>query len=746
MQALDFMDVLRGGPLVHYVAFAVQNLDGSAFQFLAVGDVDLADLHFRHAVRNCISPTIPGQLPDNRCFVARNLSLSDRVLDLRIVIQFDQIDPGVLPVILSIQFNGVAKILAICLQLNHYFLGTFSACILIVVPDLFNRNFRCLQRVRDTGTAHDLLKARNFLFINCVINQSCAIRSVLRQVLGRETPFTVRAGGYGQCIDSLLAVLDIYSDILGQQVGSIVLQVPDLLAADLRQFRYIGVLDVVTGNDPVEACWYFLIHAVSDLGRAVCAVLRQIPGGECPLIVSAGGYSQRIDRLVSVLDIDCDALGHESFIIVLHVPGLLTADFCCLQRVLDGICECTVCVLCNSGSIIGNFFFSDCITDICSACLLRKLRPGIGPVIAFIQLYSLDLGSVSQQVYGHFRRTISILVIAVLPFLRDLYFCFFCCMGVGQGSDCTLLVSVCQRIARRQIFLCPCIIDQGSVGILRQIGNLCFPTVLLIQNHILAVAQRNCQARRTDTVLVVRIVPDLLHGNFGLFQIVFICQRRDRSFCTVIRNGITCRHILFCPAVGNQLSVIIFRQMIDRGCPVVRSIQCDSINYCCASLQVNGHAVRTLSVVVIRVVPDLPDRRGCLFFCIGDRYLPGAVSAVGICRGAGRCSFYYIIGKTIDRTVRRIQMLRQILPLVLPVVGLAQSLCVNNRILLVADDFRNRLQSVLNRANCCGRCETDIRDTIGRNVSNNTLIKGILNCSRNLSQRIPIIRDIPCSL
>ena len=159
--------------------------------------------------------------------------------------------------------------------------------------------------------------------------------------------------------------------------------------------------------------------------------------------------------------------------------------------------------------------------------------------------------------------------------------------------------------------------------------------------------------------------------------------------------------------------------MINRRSPVICRGQRNGIHLGRTVHQVDGQAVGTDTVLVVRVEPFLGHGNGGFFLGIGNDHLTRAVSAVGIARSAGRGSFDYIIGKVIDRSVCVIQMLRQILPLILPVVGLAQGLGVDNRVVLVADDFRNRLQSVLYRTDGRGGLEADVTYAIGCNMITN---------------------------
>ena len=180
MQAVHFMDILRGCPLFNDLAVLVQDLDMRAFQFCTVSNVNLADLHVGDAVGNGISPGIIRSLGNDRSLIASNLCFRYGVLDLCIVIQLDQVTPGILPAVFCIQHNSFAKVGAVCLQLNLNTLGSDAALIVIVIPDLFNSNFCRFQRIRNTVSADDLLETGNFFFFNCVLDFSRAIRTVLR--------------------------------------------------------------------------------------------------------------------------------------------------------------------------------------------------------------------------------------------------------------------------------------------------------------------------------------------------------------------------------------------------------------------------------------------------------------------------------------------------------------------------------------------------------------------------------------
>ena len=435
MQSGNYMRCCGGIPLLNHFTVLVQDLDVGTFQLFTVRNVYLANLDFGNTVGNGISPFVCRYLLDKRCFITGNLSFSYCVLDLSVIVQFDQIGPGILPAVVSIQLNGIAIVLAISFQLDHDLRRTFAARIVIVVPDLFDRNICRLQRVGNEGTIHSFLEAGYFFFFYCVVDRGLAVFAVLRQFLGSKAPVIVRSGGYSQGINDVFAILDINRDAPGQQFGIVVLQLPDLLAADCRHLRNVCVLDVVAGDDLLEALRNLFIHRIGDFRRAVFTVHRQIPGREGPFVLIAGAHGQGINDVFAILDVNRDVLGHNSLIITLQIPGLLAADLRGLQRVLYRICAASVGSLFDLGRIVRNLVFRHRVINIIAVGFLFKIVPGIRPVVGFVQFNGCFLRSVSKQVDCHIGRTGLILVVAVFPDLLNTHLGLLCCVRIAQRSD-----------------------------------------------------------------------------------------------------------------------------------------------------------------------------------------------------------------------------------------------------------------------------------------------------------------------
>ena len=112
-------------------------------------------------------------------------------------------------------------------------------------------------------------------------------------------------------------------------------------------------------------------------------------------------------------------------------------------------------------------------------------------------------------------------------------------MGIGNNGFCTVRYIAVQLIILRNILLKPGVLDFLAVLIDRQVLHLRSPFVSSLQHHILLVLtirlKGDRQFIRTLAVLVVRVVPDLLHGHFGLFRLMTVYNHK--AFAGITGNG-----------------------------------------------------------------------------------------------------------------------------------------------------------------------------------------------------------------
>ena len=556
LQAFDDFRFVAGLPFPHDFAVLVQDLQRRAGQlFVALRDVPLTDGDMRNAVGNGVRPCVCRHLVDNRCLVTRHLNFRYSVPDLSVVVQFGQISPGILPAVFSIQLNSIAIVLAISFQLGHDLRRTFAARIVIVIPDLFNRNICRLQCVCDTGTAHNILEAGYFFFFYCVVNRGLAVLAVLRKFLGSKAPIIVRSGGYSQGINDVFAILDINCDAPGQQFGIVVLQLPDLLAADCRHLRNVCVLDVVAGDDSIKSGRYIFIYCIGDFRRAVFTELRQIPGGEGPLLVTAGGHGQRINDVVAILDVNRDALGHKGLIVALQIPGLLAADVRCLLRVCDlGAGRCSTdfsrcAFICRYKSIIGFFRNSipDSLRKACGSSLLLISQFQNSYAVLEVHITVLSLHFPVIQCHGNLVLPSVIGIISAHHALADRQVAFLplVCEGcfLGLGTDCSDVIAMdCVLIA----------IDDNFRYLIadtrRQSG--CFLCFVIVQSerrlvvpevHVAIAAVLHCLTRQFygKCEVCIQIRRCTADDRFADFQVTFLalvvkCRCSCKFLCAIL--------------------------------------------------------------------------------------------------------------------------------------------------------------------------------------------------------------------
>ena len=202
---------------------------------------------------------------------------------------------------------------------------------------------------------------------------------------------------------------------------------------------------------------------------------------------------------------------------------------------------------------------------------------------------------VSIQLHRHRFRTLSILIVGVVPDLR--YGCFHDRrhMGVRQRRDRTFYLGVRQRITFRQHAFRPGVLDLDASSILRQVFNRRRPAVRFIQRHFSAIGQHDRQARRTLAVLIAGVIPHLRYGCFRRLRRVAVRQRRDRTRLFRLRQRIAFRQRAFRPGVNDFLASSVLRQVLNLRGPIVRLVQ----RYSSTIGQRDRQARRTLAVLIV---------------------------------------------------------------------------------------------------------------------------------------------------
>ena len=247
------------------------------------------------------------------------------------------------------------------------------------------------------------------------------------------------------------------------------------------------------------------------------------------------------------------------------------------------------------------------------------------PAIIFIQgNCCYDCVSL-HQVDTQTLRSLSILVIAVVPYLPDCCFCRLRCMGVRDRVFC--LAFVCSHslgVARRYADFVYRVVDGCLVCILCKFCPGVAPVVCCIQLYRIPTVLSVCiklysDACCTDSILVVIVGPDFSYTHTGLFRCIFIGQGCNFSIYTGVCQAVAFRHASFAPAVYDIRSVCFLREVLYCCCPAIIFIQGNCCYDCVSLHQVDTQTLRSLSILVIAVVPYLPDCCFCRLRCMGVR-------------------------------------------------------------------------------------------------------------------------------
>ena len=156
------------------------------------------------------------------------------------------------------------------------------------------------------------------------------------------------------------------------------------------------------------------------------------------------------------------------------------------------------------------FIFRPGVLNFHTLVVLGQVLNGGSPVVAFVQSHFRAIGQSDLQL----SRTLAVLVVGVVPHLGHGNFRFFGGVAVGQGGHGAFLAGAGQAVALGHGAFRPGVGDFLAIVVLGQILNGGSPLVRLVQRHFRAVGQGDLQLSRTLGILILRIVPDLLHGSF----------------------------------------------------------------------------------------------------------------------------------------------------------------------------------------------------------------------------------------
>ena len=426
----------------------------------------------------------------------------------------------------------------------------------------------------------------------------------------------------------------------------VVLVVPGLLHSGEGLFGHVGVGDLVAGHIAVVLNGLDLhlvafrqnrlVHGVLD--RRLAAVeLLQLSPGVLPFIAFV--QHSLVHSLVVRQQGDGDGLRTLAVLIVRVVPDLFNADldfFGCIAvgQGGDGAVDAGIrqLIAFRHPSLI----FGPGVLDFLTVGILGQVFDLRSPLFGLTQRGSKLLAfcilrrvAVSQQAHSQAFRAFAVLVLRIVPDLDDRGFGLFKRQAVGQCGDSALHAGIRQLIAFRQIDFDPGVLDFLTVGILGQVFDLGSPFTGHVQRDVFNIGavgilgfpavglQAHSQAVGTFAVLIIIVVPDLLNRSLCRYGRVGVGQDTDAGLALagVGGYGVLDRFValgqavfVLLPLIHDGLAIrVIDRQAGHQIGPVVVLVQGDLFDRFAVRQQGDSNALRTLAVLVVRVVPDLDD-------------------------------------------------------------------------------------------------------------------------------------------
>ena len=188
--------------------------------------------------------------------------------------------------------------------------------------------------------------------------------------------------------------------------------------------------------------------------------------------------------------------------------------------------------------ILRDSYFGPFVSDLSAVFILVQIRCCFLPAVSVVKRKRHEVSRILLQNYSDICRTLSILIIIVIPYFLngkgDLFRCV--CICEYSISYCSGRYGSISGYSR----LYPFIGDQGTLIVeLRESIQCCRPVIALVQSNrhevSIVLSENDRQILRTQTILVICVIPDLRDLHRGLFN-CNIVRIRDRRICTCRRR------------------------------------------------------------------------------------------------------------------------------------------------------------------------------------------------------------------
>ena len=247
-------------------------------------------------------------------------------------------------------------------------------------------------------------------------------------------------------LDDIAVRQQVHRHIIRTIAILVILVVPDL------QNLHFGLFDLVRVRDCVGECTVFglgdgcviLVYLV--LGYRVDDILAfgflvQLRPVVAPAVLLA--QLDRINDLAVCQQVHCYVVRAVAILVVRVAPDLLDLHFGLfgLMAVRYRVGEGTVSSLIDLRGVLRHFVLGHRVVDFLARGLLVQLRPAVAPLVLLAQRDGVDDLTVRQQVDRYVFRTVAILVVLVVPDLRDIHHSLFSFVAVCHRIVEAVLIS-----------------------------------------------------------------------------------------------------------------------------------------------------------------------------------------------------------------------------------------------------------------------------------------------------------------
>ena len=610
-------------------------------------------------------------------FVAIHRSLGDGVGDILTRRLHRQVGEGMLPLAILIGNDGrLVHLRAIGQQLHLDAGGTLAILVVLVSPGLGHldlgggRSVGVDQRHGSFGLGlvpGQFLAGGLVAFHSDLFDAVGDLLTLLVLVEIGEAPRPALLGVGGGVHEGFAILQQVDGDALGTQAVLVVGILPFLGAVDAYLLDLVGVGDVVAIDAGFVAIHGFLGDGVLDRHTFLARLVhRQVV--EAPLPAVLGGHGSGVDLLTISQQVHGDALGTLAVLVVLVRPGLGAFH----RGGVDGV---GVSHGIAGRSIAGHGHgvasrhgrFCHGILDLNALAVLVKVLEGVGPFVVGVQFNRLA-GSlaISQQVDGHARGALVVLVVSVVPDLGHLHFGLFDLVGVGDVVAVHLGgVDIHQLLV--QHFL-NAVGDLCTLGVSGQVGEAVLPAVG--SGHggrvdLLAVSQQvHGDGSRPLAILVVLVVPGLGAGNAGHARSMGVGDG------VAVSSGagdlrIVARHSQLLDGVGDLLAALILGQLGELPVPAVLGGHFLAGHGLAVGSQLDGDLAGTQAILVVLVLPDLGPADLSLLGGMGVGHGEASLSVAG---DVGGVALHLILGNGVVDGLA-VLVHRQVVEAELPIGG-----------------------------------------------------------------------------